>query len=133
MSAAGSGPAASSAAFSRQRPGLVVPTIAVCTPGTRSVNRSAVADGSRRGLAQELVVEPLEPLPVGLVVGVAGRSRVAPGGVGDRPLGDHAHAALAGQRQRQVDRLLVGDADRGLERVEGAALDGVARRRPSPL
>ncbi len=40
-SRAGSGPVASSAAFSFQRSGRVVPTIAVCTPGTASVNRSA--------------------------------------------------------------------------------------------
>ena len=32
------------------------------------------------------------------------------------------------QRQRQLERLLVRDADRGLERVETAALDRVARR-----
>src|SRR5262249_38506366 len=53
---------------------------------------------------------------------------VAPGDVGQRALGDHAH--LSGNRQRQgpVERVLVRDADRRLERVEAPALDGVARR-----
>src|SRR5581483_3685610 len=41
-----SGPAASSAAFSCQRPGFVVPTIAVCTPGRPRVNRSAIPTAS---------------------------------------------------------------------------------------
>ncbi len=38
-----SGPASSNLAFSCHRSGFVVPTIAVCTPGTLRVNRSACA------------------------------------------------------------------------------------------
>ena len=39
----GKGPAATAAPFSINRPSLVVPTIAVCTPGTLRVKRRAVA------------------------------------------------------------------------------------------
>src|SRR5207244_9587654 len=39
---------------------------------------------------------------------------------------DDAHLALHGQGQRERERLLLGDVDRGLERVEGPALDRVA-------
>lgn len=52
VSRAGRGPLASRDAFCCQRSGLAVPTMAVCTPGTQSVKRSAAptpeSDGSRR-------------------------------------------------------------------------------------
>jgi hypothetical protein len=60
-------------------------------------------------------------------VAVARLSAGAPGGVGERPLGDDPEAAPPRERQSAVERLLVGDAQRDLQRVEASALDGVAR------
>src|SRR5690242_2226354 len=49
MTAGASGPASSGLALSAQRPGFVVPTIAVDTPGCARVKRSAIEMASGRG------------------------------------------------------------------------------------
>src|SRR5919198_1137434 len=66
--------------------------------------------------------------PIGLVIGLGGLPRVSPGDVRERTFGDHAHPPSARSRDRELDRRLVRDTDRGLECIETAALDGVARR-----
>ena len=98
----------------------------MCTPGQWRVNPSAIAAIFGRIAFQEVVFQFLQALPVGHDIVVVGLLREPPDGVGDRPLDDHAHPALAGQRQRQIDGLLVGDVERCLQRVEGTAADGVA-------
>src|SRR5262249_41538275 len=47
----------------------------------------------------------------------------------DRALRDHPDLPGARERKRELDRFLVRDADRRLQRIETAALDGEARRR----
>src|SRR5438552_3642650 len=52
---------------------------------------------------------------------------VAPRDVREGSLRDHPHPAGERQGERSLDRLLIRDTDRGLERVEPPAFDGVAR------
>ena len=98
----------------------------MCTPGQWSANPSAIAAVFFGVAREEVVLELLEALPVGLDVAVFGLLGVLPDGIGDRPLDDHAHPSLARKREGQIDGLLVGDVERSLERVEGAAADGIA-------
>src|SRR5919201_4160161 len=51
-----------------------------------------------------------------------------PRDVRDGSLCDHADLFLASNRQRQLNRLLVGDIDRRLQGVERAAVHGIMRR-----
>src|SRR5262249_14147426 len=78
---------------------------------------------------QERIVERLEPRPVGLVVRLGWVPLPIPGGLGEGALGDHAYLPGDRHRQRALDGFLIGDAHRGLQRVEAPALDRVARRR----
>src|SRR5438309_1501153 len=81
-----------------------------------------------RRVPEEWIVEGAQAGPVRLVVRLRRLARVTPGGVCERALGDNAHLARSRQGQGEVERFLVRDAHRGLQRVEAPALDGVARR-----
>src|SRR5919198_2017934 len=52
---------------------------------------------------------------------------VLPRDVGNGALGDDAEVLLDGHRQKKIERFLVGDIDRGLQRVKLAALNGIER------
>src|SRR5262245_18842631 len=75
--------------------------------------------------AQKIVRQLLQPLPIRITIGVGGRpGPVLPGGVRDRAFGNDADIALHGQRQKEIKRLLIGNADGGLQGVKRAAFDG---------
>src|SRR5260370_26648846 len=105
----------------------------------RADNRGADAGGAEResergrdrvvGIAAEkIVVESLQPIPIWLRVPIGGRlAAAAPCGVGNRTLDDHTHRALASFGYHAVDCFLVRDAQRDLQGVEDAHLDGVER------
>ena len=75
---------------------------------------------------QKIVIQLSQPFPVGVGIGIC-RLPVAgfPGGVGDGTFGDHADVPLPGQRQGELDRFLIGEADGGLQGIELAAFDGI--------
>src|SRR5215468_7696839 len=120
----------------REEGGVLPPSIRLRRPHDGRVDAwRAHGEAQGRGdgtglLAQERIVESTEPHPVVLVVGLGRLPLVAPRHVRDRALRDHAQPPLDCQRQRELEGLLVGNAHRGLERVEPPALDGIARRLP---
>src|SRR4051812_45542441 len=50
-----------------------------------------------------------------------------PCGIRNRTLSDHAHAPLRRQGERELNTLLIRDADRGLECIESSALNRIPR------
>src|SRR6266850_2681243 len=75
---------------------------------------------------QQFIFQLLQPFPVGPGIGISGRPiTVLPGNVSDRTFGDDADVVLFRQREREVERFLIGDADGCLQRIELSAFDGV--------
>src|SRR5438128_2596204 len=76
------------------------------------------------GQVEEVVFQLLESLPIEPRVGIL-LGYLLPSDIRNRAFCDDAHVRGFGLRECEVDGLLIGDVDRGLEAVEGATLYGV--------
>src|ERR1700733_12051088 len=74
----------------------------------------------------KIVAQLLQTLPIRDNVRVTRLGLAFPSGIGNRSFGNHTHAPLKSLGKITVNRLLIGDADRGLQRIESTSLDRIA-------
>ena len=85
-----------------------------------------VADRSFQTTPQQFILQLLQPFPVGPAICVNRRPvTVLPSNISDRTFGDDPDIAASCQRQKEIERFLIGDADGCLQRIELSAFDGV--------
>lgn len=98
---------------------------------TECKTQRRVGDGSRVSM-KKVVIEGDRSLPIGLLAGVCCAMPAVPGGIGQRALGENAHLPGSCVWERAAQSLLIGNVDRGLQRIKGTTDDDeVQHERPA--
>src|ERR1044072_905809 len=112
--------------------GIFTPTARFCRAHDRrrhALDRQRKTQRRRdrlfRALLQKRVFQFLNSFPIIMVIRILRFLFTQPDCIGDRAFGDHADVALFGGRYGQFDRLLIGDVNRRLQRLEKVHFGGI--------